>query len=929
MDTPINIEIENNLQPPRESTDYFVIDAPVNDLLGVLEQDFFYCIIGGAATYFMKPATSQSSVPVLGAALFSILDTEYLTALAQSGIKLKTDVPVKMVRLRKQSMEAMQQQADLIRKQNEQLSSLLTQVASSVPIACYEPTVEVMDKLVDEAKAAQRIIECETEIKLEDLILEIASAIRKDALFYAEQELHQSGMGQLESKLDKLALVCNEATKSLVGIKTYGRQPCGESEKVVDYLSPVGVIFAVIPLTNPIPNSLFKIFNALRTRNSIIISYPKKVRQLGERLVREVQAQLSAAGLPRALVQCLPVESNRNIIAKCMSHKGIDLILATGGAGLVKSAHSSGNPAYGVGPGNVPALVTNSANLIQAASQIVQSKSYDNGIICGSENNIVVEAAIYENFVLALIQEGAAVISESEREKAIASWFDPDTWKINNALLGVPASHLAKIAGVTRPYPIKLIVLPIAEHEITRLGREKLTAISTLLLSENRGIELCKKVLQVAGEGHSAVIHSYDPVEIDAFAQAIPAGRLLVNVPATSGMMGVSTDLPLSFMVGSGSYGKNITTDNISWKHLVNVKRVAFCKDHENILTTSKDNAVNPLDALNKLNSLAFTFYTAGTFSASCNLKIYDVLTSPKTPGELAQAVNIHPDSAQRLLSAVENLGLVEQTNGRYVNSEAGHYLSESSNHPMAFHQNDCYFYHMWEFLPDALREYSPRHLQAWNQSAQELYKAIYGNEKQMRHFFRLLDSYNWPIGEETARVVDFSEYRKILDVAGGTGTYAATVVKQYPNLSGVCLDLEPVRYLSEEMIAKNNIADKFEFLAGDMFKNEYPRDCDVIFLSYILHNWDETNCLIILKNCFDALPSGGMLLISEKVLNNDYSGDWWGVMMNLQMLIAFQPGAKERTENEYYDLLQKSGFVTPRLYRLDAPRDVLIAFKP
>lgn len=911
--------------------EYFVINVSDGDLLSQLDGDYYYCVIEGEASYQILRAPQDRPYTLMKTTLFSVLDTEYLTSLAELKIQLTINHPIKAVRLRKQSAAALQEQSDLVKKLNEQLLTLVGCLANQVAASDDDIRLaRIIDDLVDKAKLAQKAIEPQTEQQLEKLVLSITSAVKKELSFFCEQEVAQSGLGLYESKADKLTLVCDRASQDLLGLKTFGRQEANDgSDRVIEYLSPVGLIFAVIPLTNPVPNSLFKVINALRTRNAIILSFPKKVSKLGEHLVSLIQSHLSAAGLPKFLVQTLPLESDRNIIAKFMSHKGIDLILATGGAGLVKSAHSSGNPAYGVGPGNVPALITSSANLHQAASQIIQSKGYDNGIICGSENSIIVESNIYDRFISALIEEGAAVISESEREAAIASWFDPETWKINKDLLGVAAGDLANVAGIARPYPIKLIVLPIAEHEIARLGREKLTTISTLLRSENRGIELCKKVLEVDGEGHSAVIHSYDPTEINAFAEAIPAGRLLVNAPATSGMMGVSTDLPLSFMVGSGSYGKNITTDNLGWKHLVNIKRVAFCKDHVNILTNLKETNVKPLDALNKLNSIAFTFYTAGTFSASCNLKIYDVLTSPKTPAELAQAVDIHPDSAQRLLSAVENLGLVEQSNGKYVNSEAGHYLSESSHHPMAFHQNDCYFYHMWEFLPDALREYSPRHQQAWNQSAQELYKAIYGNEQQMRHFFRLLDSYNWPIGEETARVVDFSEYRKILDVAGGTGTYAATVVKQYPNLSGVCLDLEPVRHLSEEMITKNNLANKFEFIAGDMFKNEYPKDCDVIFLSYILHNWDENNCLTILKNCYDALPSGGMLLISEKILNNDYSGDWWGVMMNLQMLIAFQPGAKERTENEYYELLKKSGFVTPKLYRLDAPRDVLIAFKP
>lgn len=336
------------------------------------------------------------------------------------------------------------------------------------------------------------------------------------------------------------------------------------------------------------------------------------------------------------------------------------------------------------------------------------------------------------------------------------------------------------------------------------------------------------------------------------------------------------------------------------------------------------------IEALNHLNTIAFSFYTAGTFAAASNMQIFDHLAEPGlTPEELAEKIAAHPDATQRLLSAVENLGLVEQNQGRYRNSAAGAYLHKDADTPMGFSQKDNYFYRLWEYLPNAMREYSPRHEQAWGQSAQELYKAIYGNEEQLRSFFKLLDSYNIPIGEETAQVLNFSDYTRILDLAGGTGSFAGEVIKQQPHLSGLCLDLEPVRPLCNEMIERNNLQGKFEFITGDMFNLEAPKGVDVIFLSYILHNWSEEKCATILKGCYDALPPKGMLVISEKVLNNDYSGDWWGVMMNLQMLIAFEPGAKERTENEYTQMLTRAGFEGIELIRLNAPRDILVAYKP
>jgi ubiquinone/menaquinone biosynthesis C-methylase UbiE len=336
------------------------------------------------------------------------------------------------------------------------------------------------------------------------------------------------------------------------------------------------------------------------------------------------------------------------------------------------------------------------------------------------------------------------------------------------------------------------------------------------------------------------------------------------------------------------------------------------------------------IEALNQLNELAFAFYTAGTFAAASNLEVFNYLGGDGlTPVELAKKVAVHPDAALRLLSAIENLGLVEKNECRYKNTELGSYLHKDHLVPMGFSQKDNYFHRLWEYLPDAMREYSPRHQQAWNKSAGELYQAIYSDEKKLRSFFKLLDSYNVPIGQEAASCLNLSSYNHILDLAGGTGSFSAEVIKAHPHLSATCLDLEPVRHLSQEMIEKNELQERFEFITGDMFNLEAPKGVDVIFLSYILHNWNDDKCQEILKGCYDALPPGGMLVISEKVLNNDHSGDWWAVMMNLQMLVAFEPGAKERTLNEYVYLIEMAGFKNFELISLDAPRDLLIAFKP
>jgi hypothetical protein len=336
------------------------------------------------------------------------------------------------------------------------------------------------------------------------------------------------------------------------------------------------------------------------------------------------------------------------------------------------------------------------------------------------------------------------------------------------------------------------------------------------------------------------------------------------------------------------------------------------------------------LNALEKINHIAFSFYTAGAFAAASNLDLFNHLRNgPHSHEVIAKKMGVHPDACRRLLVAMQQLGLVDQRNGQFANSELGAFMQDDSPVPMWFSQKDNYFYRLWEYLPDAMREYSPRHEQAWGKPAQELYKAIYTDPEQLRKFFRLLDSYNIPIGVEAANRIDFSNRRCILDLAGGTGSFAGQVVKANPHLKGITLDLPPVKPVCDEMVARAGIADRFSFLVGDMFdRSTYPQDVDVIFLSYILHNWDDSHCIKILTHCRDTLPKGGMLVVSEKVLGADGCGDWWGVMMSLQMLVAFEPGAKERTLDEYRMLLKEAGFGGEELITLQAPRDLLVAYK-
>lgn len=433
-----------------------------------------------------------------------------------------------------------------------------------------------VDQTVSRAHLAQGTLVAQDDHRIEMLITAIAKRVLQNSKHLAELEMQETGMGNAADKAHKLTIVCGNVVRQICGAKTYGR--IAESQDgIVEFASPVGVVFGIVPSTNPVPNSLFKIFLCLKTRNALILSFPKTVTHLTEVVMKIVSDAFQEFGLPLDLVQHVK-NPDRKLVQDYLRHPNIDLVLATGGAALVKEAHSSGNPCYGVGPGNVPVYVAADANLPNAATQIVASKSYDNGIICGSENNLVVDESIYQTFLGSLIQQSAAILSPDEKHRAMREWFRDDGVGLRRELLGRTAYDLAMRIGVSRDYKIRTLVIPAEDSEAPILGVEKLAPILALFRSsKEKAIDQCVRLLvNQGGAGHTAVIHTEDRLLAEQFAARVPAGRILVNTPATFGMMGVTTELPVAFMIGSGTWGGNITTEAITWRHLVNVKRLAW-----------------------------------------------------------------------------------------------------------------------------------------------------------------------------------------------------------------------------------------------------------------------------------------------------------------------------------------------------------------
>jgi 2-polyprenyl-3-methyl-5-hydroxy-6-metoxy-1,4-benzoquinol methylase len=339
---------------------------------------------------------------------------------------------------------------------------------------------------------------------------------------------------------------------------------------------------------------------------------------------------------------------------------------------------------------------------------------------------------------------------------------------------------------------------------------------------------------------------------------------------------------------------------------------------------------MKPIEALNRLTEIATSFCVSQMFATACTIGVFDQLShGPVTAEELAGRLNINADACRRLLVALTHVGLLERGQDHYRNSELGSFLTSHSQtplEPLSMWANP--FYRMWEYLSDALREYGPRWQQATGSTAEETFAALYEDPVRLRRFCGIMNAYSIPIGQEVAARFDFTPFRCLMDVAGGAGEFSQQIGLKYPHLRGIVMDLPPVCKVAEEHIAANGLTGRFTAVTADLFAGPYPAGADVITLSWVLHDWSDESCRKILRNCFDALPSGGVLLVSESVLRNDFSGKAFTVLLSLHMLVVCEPGAKERTESEYRSLLEDAGFRDMQVIRLEGPRDLIVARK-
>lgn len=429
------------------------------------------------------------------------------------------------------------------------------------------------------AKQAQTELEAMNQAQIDAIVAEMAREGKLQAEALAKLAVEETGFGNVADKKAKNEFVAVDIYESIRSLKTVGIINRDEQLRVWEIAQPVGVIAGIVPSTNPTSTVMFKAMIALKSRNAIVISPHPGAKQCSYEAAVRMQAAAERAGAPSYAIQCLTLPTLESS-TELMKHRDSNLILATGGKAMVTAAYSSGKPAYGVGPGNVPVYIHRSADLKQAVRLILQSKTFDYGTICASEQAIVVDQSIKQAFQEELTSQGAYMLSDSEKEQ-VARIIMPGgaSGGLNPRIVGKSPQCIAEMAGFQVSGQVRVLIAE--EREVGKaypFSIEKLCPLLALytVSDEEEGCKLCKRLLVLGGLGHTLGIHAEDMQTIESFGLAKPASRIVVNAGTTFGGIGMSTGLAPSLTLGCGSFGSNITSDNIGPQHLMNKKRVAF-----------------------------------------------------------------------------------------------------------------------------------------------------------------------------------------------------------------------------------------------------------------------------------------------------------------------------------------------------------------
>ena len=440
---------------------------------------------------------------------------------------------------------------------------------------------KMIDDLVARAKVASEEYMKLDQDQVNEIVKRMSMAGLENHMKFAKMAVEETQRGIYEDKITKNMFATEYIYHSIKRAKTVGIINENTEEGYIEIAEPIGIIAGVTPVTNPTSTTMFKSLIAAKTRNVIIFGFHPSAQKCSSEAARILRDAAVEAGAPKDCILWIEepsIEATRAL----MNHPDVNLILATGGTGMVKSAYSCGKPALGVGPGNVPCYIDKTAKLETSVNDLVMSKSFDNGMICASEQAVIVDKEIAKDFEKLIKDAKCYIANKEEKEKIQKAVFNKDEngkYKLNSKIPGQSPYKIASLAGIEIPEDTKvLLVKETGVGDDYPFSKEKLSPILTYYTVKDKeeGINLAEKLIEYGGMGHSAVIHSENRDTILEFSERVKAGRVIVNSPSTHGAIGdiYNTNMP-SLTLGCGTFGGNSTTDNVSSVNLINIKRVA------------------------------------------------------------------------------------------------------------------------------------------------------------------------------------------------------------------------------------------------------------------------------------------------------------------------------------------------------------------
>ena len=438
-------------------------------------------------------------------------------------------------------------------------------------------SVQEARTLARRAREAAPLLAELTQEQIDGLVDAMATAITPHAEALARLAHEETGYGVVADKIQKNLFASEKVYRFIKPIKTVGVIRRLDDRRVIEIAEPFGPVCAIVPSTNPTSTAIYKILIAIKARCPIVLSpHPAAVRCI-TRVAEIMNEAARKAGAPEGAINWMSTVTLEGT-QELMKARETAVILATGGMGLVRAAYSAGKPAYGVGPGNAPAYIESSADVAKAVSDIVTGKTFDNGVLCSSENSVVVDAPLVQEVKRAFAANDGHFLSASEIDAVGRILVSPQRLP-NPALVGRPATYIAQQAGISVPAGTRVLIA-----ELAGVGRdfplsiEKLCPVLSFYVVQDwrEGCERCKQILKYGGMGHTMSIHSRNDDVILQFGLKKPAYRIIVNSPTTHGSIGLTTGLDPAMTLGCGGYGGNITSDNISPRHLLNIKRLAY-----------------------------------------------------------------------------------------------------------------------------------------------------------------------------------------------------------------------------------------------------------------------------------------------------------------------------------------------------------------